>query len=694
MGKTLAVGWPRNFTIPAVAVLLLVAGGQDLGAAPGTPGSAPRASEARTLSPPQEVEKEAERMRAARRAEARWLSFYTPFYSIEDGFDTTVFLMNTISDPISVTATALAEGGNELSLGSFTVESLHHLEISLRDHLAGFEGDFGTGSLRFDLLGDPETLQGWTVVRSMEGSSFEIPLATPEDAAGNHLVAFWDQASVTERPARDVVFYLLNTASHVVHGRATSGHGEERRTLRFEIDPGQRLELGADRGSLALPGSGFLELSHDGEPGDLLGIGLTSRAAPDSALTLYDTEVVRGRRLYESIPLPRLAASAGQAPGPRAAVTLYSRASERQEVLVDVLDALDGSSIARKAVPIDAGQIRTVPLGAIVGPSTLNERSIRLRIEAQEPSLLVQGGAGRVGGPIVDLAFFALEDVHHQGTYPLPDIRRYETVTSLVNVGDEEALVGAQVYWDGGTYALGPLVVPAGGLRRIELERFANEAEPDVLGRTLDKRRPGGVLKWTVIKGSDELIGRTEVRPRTGDDRFGFNCWGCCWEMATASIVPGLVEFTLGESRAFTSCLTYSDCSGTMGPYPVTPQTLTVPSPFSWDGATVTASSAADAELDFGVQFAETSANCTVFLRWLLGFGRAELCQETFNPNDYKYGPFDPTCSQQTGPCIECYACCENIAQELLCKGKKADIVLRDRDACREVCTIDKGCGT
>jgi len=278
-----------------------------------------------------------------------------------------------------------------------------------------------------------------------------------------------------------------------------------------------------------------------------------------------------------------------------------------------------------------------------------------------------------------DITFFPFGDVHTNGTYPLLDNSRYQTVTTVVNLGEEPSRIGAQVFWEGGTYSLAPISIPPGASHQIDLEAVTQEAPLDLLGRALDPDRRAGVLKWTLLGGSSSLIGRTEVRPRDGQDLFGFNCYGCCWELPSASIVPSQVSFTPYETRSFQACLTISDCAGTLGPFPTSNILSTsVPSPFTWNGSTITAPTAADADISFQTQEIETKPTCLQFLKWLFGFGRANMCQETFNKKNYK----EPCNVNAPSSCLECESCCHAIALQQLCQGKDGRVVESNRTAC------------
>ncbi len=273
------------------------------------------------------------------------------------------------------------------------------------------------------------------------------------------------------------------------------------------------------------------------------------------------------------------------------------------------------------------------------------------------------------------------------GTYPLPDLHDFKTVTTLVNLAPDEARVAFQVYWQGGTYSVEPLLIPAGASKTVDLEKLAETAAPDLLGRTLDPLRPEGVVKWRAMSGDAQLIGRTEVQERQRDDGFGFDCFGCCAETASGSIIPSEVAFTPGQSPAFDACVTIQDCTGVMGPYHAYVTATTVPSPFNWDTFNITSSTAADSGISFSGSEVVTTVTCHQKDQGIFGFGKAKMCQKTFNPKGY-----DPakTCTSQTGTCTDCKTCCSNLYNEKLCKGKNPDLALSEYQACMTNCLTDR----
>jgi hypothetical protein len=675
--KSLSKRWNRSHNLSLLPWLLMMA----------LPGLAPVPGLAA-----ESAQEEAERLRAERRAQAHDLDFFALYYTIEDERDTVLFLMNTITDPISVSIAARSSARSELALGTYLIEPLQHVEISLRERLAGLEEGYRHGSLRLSLLGDVDTLQGWTVVTGAGGNAFEIPLVTPEEIAARDFLAFWD-ATVPGLPGPPgVVVTLLNTSQQVLSVGATTGGPAGTRSHVFRLGPGQSLQIDGV-GDRRFSPRGWLRLDHDGNPGDLLAVGTLGSRPPVAAIPFVPAETIRAYDRHESMPIAATPGDRGAiSPNARPWVTLFNAGAERQQATVEALSAETGVLLGQAALDLEPGEVRSIPLAQAVPAPAVSPQPMRVRVRSDAPPLLVRGFTALPGGAVADLAFFPFTTAHFNGTYPLPDPARYETTTTVVNLGDEDSRIVAQAYWNGGTYALPPLTVPARGILRIDLEDLAETAPPDVLGRELDQEHPAGVLKWMVQNGSNALIGRTEARPKGGSDRFGFNCFGCCWELPRAAILPSTVEFTPGQSRSFEACVTYDTCSGTMGPFPANLISTSVAAPFVWNGSTITSSQAADGDAGFEAEELETRPNCLEIMLRIFGFGKAKMCQKTFNPNSYTTTKL---CRDQTGNCMECEQCCQDIAAELRCKGKEESYVTSFLSGCLGDCIgyyIGNGC--
>lgn len=202
-----------------------------------------------------------------------------------------------------------------------------------------------------------------------------------------------------------------------------------------------------------------------------------------------------------------------------------------------------------------------------------------------------------------------------------------DVATTITNVGPTPARLVAQIFWEGGAYALAPLTLAPGATQSFEPFLLALEGPPDLLGRRLDLGYRGGFFKWLSQDKDAQLLGRTFVRGPGSLDRVGFNCFGCCWEMPTGEVVPSEVNLLPGQSAAFEACVSYSTCSGELGPFSVTPASLTVPAPFTWDGSIVTVSAPAQKVLSFQSTAQEVRVECTTRTRAIYGSGTAKACR-------------------------------------------------------------------
>jgi len=609
-----------------------------------------------------------------RRASAHVLDFYAPFYSISEDVDTELLLMSTYPDPLSVRLTAVRPDGEELPLGTFPIESLHHVELSLRQLLAGFEDAFSTGSIRMRILADADALQGWAIVRGDRTGTVSFRIETPEAATDRELFAFWSSLPRPANQTSSVDLFLLNTSAAPV--RATlSAPGTKPRSVLIPASHRARI---ATSDIPEQPGLSWLRIAHDASPGDLLVVGIAGGDGPLSRVGVAGRSELATDQRFDSLPLPPSISTE------KSTLTLFNPGRELRSVSVEVLDARTGSETTRIGVRVGAEETRTIPLASVIRGT---KDPIRLRITADEPPILTKVTAWSGGYPR-EVSLFPHQKVHAQGTYPLPNLKDFKTVTTLVNLSSEDARVAFQVYWKGGTYSIAPMVVPAGSTKTVDLEKIADEQAPDLLGRTLDPVRPEGVVKWRAMTDDAELIGRTEVTERHRDDGFGFDCFGCCAETATGSMVPSEVAFTVGQSPGFEACVTIQDCSGgTMGPYHAYVTTTYVSSPFSWDTYNITSSSPADADVGFSASETVMSVTCHQKNMGFFGFGKAKMCKKTFNPKGYDSGK---TCTSQTNTCDDCNTCCSNIYSERVCKGKNKDIALESYNVCMGHCLTDR----
>jgi hypothetical protein len=270
----------------------------------------------------------------------------------------------------------------------------------------------------------------------------------------------------------------------------------------------------------------------------------------------------------------------------------------------------------------------------------------------------------------------------------------------IVNLGEKEEEVVGQVFWDNGSYAVGPQVIPAGGAYRFDYAAMVSAGRPDLAGRELPSSLAQGFFKWTARGLGAALIARTYVRPKTGQDSYGFNCFGCCWEMPVGIVVPQEVDFLPGQTVNFTAAINYETCSGTMGPFSTSPTSITSPWPFSWSGFSLSASAAAYEDLYFNSDEIEVRVSCDERPRRARGKGSGKTCR-VFLKKSHNLASFwsaAATCASQVGDrppdaqCASCLECCSKVKSYNECRKANQDIINSEFAVCEGHCYADGIC--
>jgi len=445
-------------------------------------------------------------------------------------------------DPQLSRISRLSAAGEVLPLGRYSVEPSRHLALVLRDLVRPAGRHFFQGSLRLSFLGDTGTLQAWVVVRRGR-QAIEISCQAPSEVAGSELTAFWDSSGLPGRPA----VYLLNAGNRNVRYNMASGGQPGSVLVSTTIAPGERHRITPPTAETR----GWVRVRHDGDPGSLIATAMVEGPKHLSGAGLvHGTVEVATEFEVVRVPLDR-----GQADGSaQAVVTLFNASTELNRATVTVVSAVTGQTldeVTRSLKPREVLSLRLSPprLAHSLDRPTVEEA--RVRVSAQAPGLLVAGRSVLAAGETIDHSFFPAGDAHAAGSYPVLPLEEFDVDLTLANLDPEDSQVVAQFFWDGGAYAFGPVTIPGGTSYRLSVADVVQRADPDVLGRTLPGQLPGGFLKWKVMSGSRRLLGRTEARYRDSSDAFGFNCFGCCYEVPFGTIVPDFVDFEPGQSPLF-----------------------------------------------------------------------------------------------------------------------------------------------
>ncbi|HEX2162893.1 MAG TPA: hypothetical protein VHM02_02985 [Thermoanaerobaculia bacterium] len=620
----------------------------------------------------EQAENQMAEWRAARRALAIPAALSTPHWAIRGGARAEIVLISTVADAVVFDLEAFSPDGERFPLGRHAVTPTNHLHLDLRELLRPYgEATPEEGSLRLSFTGDDRTLSGW-LIQDEGGRQLEIPLVSSLASVGTQWQSYYDLGN--HRQLQPSYYFANHGAVPVSYQISLGLEGRVLTSAVGIISPGESVSLRSMVGGERLPRRAWLQFDHDGEHHVITASGFLEGPEHLTSLPITPAEH-KPAKTHHVVRVPM--------GGNRSTVVTLWAPEEASTVAIRLLSSPDGHEIVTRTAVLQAGEVRMIQLDSLLRRG-IGQPEARLLIEGSAP-VHVSGFSENADGSAVDLAFFGGSYGHSTGSYPVLDVEEHEVFTTLVNIGEELASVVVELYWQGGAYSYGPFPLRSGESRRVSVDDLIRDQTPDLLGRRVPPSIAAGLLRWATV-GAGDLIARTEVRKRGSNDSFGFNCKSCCEQLPYGAIVPDLVEFLPGQSVPFQSAYYYSACDGTMGPYPITPESKVVPAPFSWNGTTVTASSAADADIEFEAQVQGRSFMCFAIFRWILGKGRAALCKRVH------LDPFSATqaCTLQTSTCLLCNACCWSQYNYKVCIGK--DPFLRDseRNTCLGLCAAEK----
>ena len=568
-----------------------------------------------------------------RLAQAMPVRMVAPVWHVGPSTSSDLYVINTFSEAVDAEVRVLDPRGRVVGAAFLTVEPARHRVLSIASLVGSSPvGGPSQGSLRLDFVGDGDMLQAW-VVRSDSGGVTELALKKVSVDRDRQLTSFWDLRRTPSRGGEDVRFWLVNGGVEALPYRVEAGRpGRLGRVLDAGVlQPGEQ-RIWEPRGAGISSTHGVVTFVHEGAPGSLAVAGLVQGRGVVASLPIVTPEMRALLPKYDAVRVPFF--SAVRAGLGEAVVTMVNTADRAQSVAVQVFAARDGGGLlGAGTLEVTSGEVRSVDLGSLLNhQEVLSPDGAHVAIRGELPGLLVSGLArSHLTGETTELSFFPREKVHPSGSYPVPDPKRFDVSTTLVNLGTEESRIVGQVSWDGGTYSIGPVVIPGGGSHTVDFRRLAALGDKDIAERLLPSSFSGGFFHWTVQSGGTELIARTEVSPQGGRDAFGFNCFGCCFEMSRGAVLPSSTTFAAGASSPFEGVEFIDTCSGTMGPYTPYGPTLSYEAPFSWNGTTVSASGPDTQSLSFSAPGHRTTLQlpCSEILITIFAAGPATATKVT-----------------------------------------------------------------
>src|SRR5207244_3495657 len=431
------------------------------------------------------------------------------------------------------------------------------------------------------------------------------------------------------------------------------------RVESFQLGPWKTRSVVVSEGATAQ--SGWLRLTHDGAAGTVAAVGMYRSDKLLAYIPVVPPAETKSGPKFEILHMP---AGRDRSGVERAMVVLFNSNDEAQEVTVTVVSSSNGAEIGSRKVSLSPREVSAIDLRSLLGARLA--AGTRVRISGTNEHLMVDGAGASQSGELLDMSVHPFTSAHKSGTYPIPDLAKYDVRTTIVNLSNQPAEIIAQYFWDQGEYAVPMFEVPPNGTAVIDPKQLAVAGMRDAARRTLDVNGTHMALKWSVRSGSHELLGRTEASPIGSDDGFGFNCGGCCPQWPWGTVNPSEVEVGIGEFPPFEALSFWDTCTGTIGPWYANVISGSVPWPFSWDYLNLATSDGADSDIGEESEEEKVGDSCQLGTRRFWNWGRGKACDKVNNPNGYSS---TVQCSQQTSTCATCNGCCTALYNARVCKG-------------------------
>lgn len=578
----------------------------------------------------------------------------SPHFSILGNSDAQLLLMNRFSEVIDFTVTVVDHRGEEFPVEVISLRSREVAEIDLRGTVKRVAPHLAEGSLFVSYFGDAAMAQGW-IVQGRARSWNAIALKTISELESEPLITIWDRQLVSDPAFVEPVVTAFNPHDYPVPLIVSSiGEPAQSRTL---VVPA-RSHFVESLSAKQLVKRGVFKIEQPTQDGLVIGtfvagpkllqpLPMEPLAAPLSSRSFFSLKVLRADDMKHL------------------ALQVYDSRTEGepQDLILSVLAFETGQAIQRTKLVSLPGRLQSLDLGDNFKDLS-PDQNYRLRIEASVgailPSFLWVGAKGQLSS----LELFEASEGHSTGTYPLPSLSRRDAQITLVNLSPLSTEIAGQVTWEDGAYALGPYHLSGSGALELDFREVAEAAEPDLLDRVLPVDLKSAFLQWSVRDGSRNLVARVEHRD---DERsLGFNCMNCCPEMPFGELLPSSIAFDLGQNPTFETIEYVTTCSGSMGPFLVTPDSLSYSAPLTWDGRTISTSGLTHQTTSFSARREGLRLDCRSISVDIFDSGdvTVDQCQKQNNPDH------DPTqgCFQQSSNCSSCFDCCEAEKDVALCR--------------------------
>ncbi len=494
--------------------------------------------------------------------ESNLQAYFAPYWTVGEGFESSVVINNTLNRPIEARLTLYNHLGDELRLPELLLEPLESKTISLNQMLASVRSEHqGFGSARLEYQGRPLELPAQMVISNRALSlSWSSLFVNRSFFSSSRLEAlFWlpfagTRAKVVLSNTSEKSLKVSETIT--VAGVAFKGRGRILKPHETElVSLDEALRAIGKEGS----GVGGISIAHDGSPGDLLVQGIVEERARGFSSNIAFVDLAR--RSSSKLFSPGLKLG-----GLDFSPYLVLRNTKPEALDVDVIVHYNQSGEARllKASTISLGpaESRLVDLREHLGPLEVNGAGLEL-VSASPDALLAElVSIDRMRSLAIESRPKDPASEGHPGfSFPWRIDGGYNTQLNIMNPSEKEADYCVFLFFEGQNYTYTGKRLKAGEVLQIDIKRLRDERVPDEFGRVIPGEATQGQAKLMVHGSAKKLLGEALIFSETEGVSHTLGCQACPPNATRLDVMPNSITGQVGESKSISAFLFFNDGS-------------------------------------------------------------------------------------------------------------------------------------
>jgi hypothetical protein len=507
-----------------------------------------------------------------------------PYYSLRDGFSSTVFLVSDSPKPLDFVMAVRGLSGQTVLAPAMTIQPQEKLSIDLRKLLsdagADLSGDFGEGSVAIYFNGTIMPLAGQlTMTDPARGLILESEMVDNSPSLGllpNQLNGLWWGIGA----GRDARIMVSNTsADSVLADVYLDVLGERHSGDLLQFAPHEtkvlsitKLLAGMKLSSASAPEGGISIIARGNKP-TLIAQGKITDSATgfSTSLNFLDPSLQLASALHASgvpIGIPAKGSPfAGTGTFVPHVIVRNLDAAPQAVTLTIESPAQDGpQQTVLPPLPLAPYATNDISLDSVSGllPLPLPFCSIRIQYSGPPGSVVGEVSSIEVKGDLVIDSRLANEGDGWAGSgaHPWHLDEETESILFLTNMGDKEVPIGFMVTAQDVHYYLTKLRLAPHETKAIDLRKLRDAQEPGYEGVTIPAGATDGSVNW-VRADNVPVMGRLVVLQRHKGMASNYDCATCPCPMSYLSlfVTPSTATVIAGGTYQLNDTITVQNCN-------------------------------------------------------------------------------------------------------------------------------------